>query len=50
MNSFLTSRLESSFPLYRPFIEIIVLSFIPAGRAAGFDDGLSDRMPFLRRA
>lgn len=114
MNSFLTSRLESSFSFYRPFIEVVVLpnseifatmiawgelliglalvvglatryaavagalmvanfwfakgeSFfagsnhdvvwlvilvvlasIPAGRVAGLDDGLSDRIPFLR--
>jgi thiosulfate dehydrogenase (quinone) large subunit len=114
MNSFLTSRLESSFSFYRPFIEaivlpnggifatmiawgelliglalvvglatryaavagaflvanfwfakgepflagsnhdviwlviFIVLACIPAGRVAGLDDGLSDRLPFLR--
>jgi len=114
MTGFLTSRLESSFPFYRPFIEavvlpnsgifaamvawgelliglalivglatryaavagaflvanfwfakgepvlagsnhdviwlviLIVLALIPAGRVAGLDDGLSDRMPFLR--
>ncbi len=27
---------------------LIVLAAIPAGRVAGLDDGLSDRMPFLR--
>lgn len=114
MNGFLTSRLESSFSFYRPFIEVvvlpngavfatmiawgelliglalvvglatryaavagavlvtnfwfakgesilagsnhdfiwlvifIVLASVPAGRVAGLDDGLSDRMPFLR--
>jgi thiosulfate dehydrogenase [quinone] large subunit len=114
MNSFLMSRLEASFPFYRPFIEVvvlpnsgifaamiawgelliglalvvglatryaavagalmvanfwfakgesflagsnhdviwlvifIVLATVPAGRVAGLDDGLSDRMPFLR--
>ena len=26
----------------------IVLGFIPAGKVAGLDDGLSDRLPFLR--
>ena len=30
------------------FIILIVLGFIPAGRIAGLDDGLSDRLPFLR--
>ena len=114
MTGFLTSRLESSFPFYRPFIETVVLpnsgifaamvawgelfiglalivglatryaavagaflvanfwfakgepflagsnhdviwlvilialALIPAGRVAGLDDGLSDKMPFLR--
>ena len=27
---------------------LIVLGFIPAGKIAGLDDGLSDRLPFLR--
>ncbi len=27
---------------------LLVLGLIPAGRIAGLDDGLSDRMPFLR--
>ena len=27
---------------------LIALGFIPAGRIAGLDDGLADRMPFLR--
>lgn len=27
---------------------MLVLAFVPAGRIAGLDDGLSDRMPFLR--
>jgi thiosulfate dehydrogenase [quinone] large subunit len=26
----------------------LVLAFVPAGRIAGLDDGLADRMPFLR--
>ena len=26
----------------------IVLAFVPAGRIAGLDDGLADRLPFLR--
>ncbi|MFQ5547674.1 MAG: DoxX family protein [Woeseia sp.] len=30
------------------FIVLIVLGFIPAGKIAGLDDGLSDRLPFLR--
>ncbi len=30
------------------FVVLIVLGFIPAGRIAGLDDGLSDRLPFLR--
>lgn len=30
------------------FMILIVLGFIPAGKIAGLDDGLSDRMPFLR--
>ncbi len=30
------------------FVILIVLGFIPAGRIAGLDDGLSDRLPFLR--
>lgn len=47
MSMFLTFRLESSFPFYRPFIEVFVLPYT-AGRVAGLDDGLSDRMSFLR--
>jgi len=27
---------------------LLVLALVPAGRIAGLDDGLSDRMPFLR--
>jgi thiosulfate dehydrogenase [quinone] large subunit len=27
---------------------LLVLAFVPAGRVAGLDDGLSDRLPFLR--
>jgi hypothetical protein len=27
---------------------LLVLAFVPAGRIAGLDDGLSDRLPFLR--
>jgi thiosulfate dehydrogenase [quinone] large subunit len=27
---------------------LIVLGLIPAGKIAGLDDGLSDRLPFLR--
>lgn len=27
---------------------MLVLAFVPAGRIAGLDDGLSDRLPFLR--
>ena len=30
------------------FVILIVLGFIPAGKIAGLDDGLSDRLPFLR--
>lgn len=30
------------------FFILIVLGFIPAGKIAGLDDGLSDRLPFLR--
>lgn len=30
------------------FVILIVLGFIPAGRIAGLDDGLSDRLTFLR--
>ena len=30
------------------FVILIVLGFIPAGKIAGLDDGLSDRFPFLR--
>lgn len=30
------------------FVIFVVLGFVPAGRIAGLDDGLSDRMPFLR--
>lgn len=30
------------------FVIFIVLGFIPAGKIAGLDDGLSDRLPFLR--
>lgn len=29
-------------------VVFIVLASVPAGRVAGLDDGLSDRMPFLR--
>jgi len=30
------------------FVILLVLGFIPAGKIAGLDDGLSDRLPFLR--
>ena len=30
------------------FVILIVLGFVPAGKIAGLDDGLSDRLPFLR--
>jgi thiosulfate dehydrogenase [quinone] large subunit len=30
------------------FVILIVLGFIPAGKIVGLDDGLSDRIPFLR--
>ena len=30
------------------FVILIVLGSIPAGKTAGLDDGLSDRLPFLR--
>ena len=30
------------------FVILVVLGFIPAGKIAGLDDGLSDRLPFLR--
>jgi len=30
------------------FVILIVLGLIPAGKIAGLDDGLSDRLPFLR--
>lgn len=30
------------------FVIFVVLGMIPAGRIAGLDDGLSDKMPFLR--
>lgn len=30
------------------FVILIVLGSIPAGKIAGLDDGLSDRLPFLR--
>jgi thiosulfate dehydrogenase [quinone] large subunit len=30
------------------FMILLVLAFVPAGRIAGLDDGLSDRLPFLR--
>ena len=30
------------------FVILIVIGFIPAGKIAGLDDGLSDRLPFLR--
>lgn len=30
------------------FVILIVLGFIPAGKIAGLDDGLSDRLAFLR--
>ncbi len=30
------------------FVILIVLGFIPAGKIAGLDDGLSDQLPFLR--
>lgn len=30
------------------FVIFVVLGLVPAGRIAGLDDGLSDRLPFLR--
>jgi thiosulfate dehydrogenase [quinone] large subunit len=30
------------------FVIFLVLAFVPAGRVAGLDDSLSDRLPFLR--
>lgn len=30
------------------FVIFIVLGMVPAGRVAGLDDGLSDKLPFLR--
>lgn len=30
------------------FVIFVVLGFVPAGKIAGLDDGLSDKLPFLR--
>ena len=30
------------------FVIFVVLGMVPAGRIAGLDDGLSDKLPFLR--
>ena len=30
------------------FVIFVVLGMVPAGKIAGLDDGLSDKLPFLR--